>query len=825
MNMSSPPLILVVGMHRSGTSLLGTILQAIDVALPGPLIAGDCHNPGGYFEREDITALQEELLIDLNRWWPSNEGLKPLPEHWLTSPRGQRAANCLKRILVSEQSIQIGPWAIKDPRSSLLLPLWRKVCQELGIPLKLLLAIRDPREVVISLIQRDGELAGVDVDHAAGLWVRHHHQIFQDGNDLPLHVIDYSRWFSDTANQLSGLASFCHKKVLSETTLLSAMSCVKPKYRRSKKNSSTVKIDRKVRSWYWHMHQTSLHRNSKALLRWTKHQKIKQFNTSTPHPWQNALTALGGTIPKDLQSWISSGIPKETMEQLEQLNHPGFPGHDPSALDGAELPSALNLELIGSNLDQWESHLWIDHLPLAQNTKLITKDDDDPEATLHVQPLAITAKHPSLLLKLSNRKRVFDPNPAQVRLLRLLGVNAEPLRKHPGGRWLKHMKSNVQSSDEILGLPDPTALGRLKIKFLCLGSTGESSWLHPPEGILQLPVFPPSPALSQNQARALAGWVATCLDVALPLVRLNPGTKELALWDHLQIHCLTDQISTQDLVDELDARKSNNQISPNINTPNPGIDLLWEHTTSQKPRAAICISSFNYANRLTKALISCVNQTLEAIELIVVDDASSDDSIDVIQDWLNNNGERFCRVQLLRHRENGGLASARNSGFAAAKAPWCWILDADNQIDPEALEHCLIIAEAASKSTAVVHPLIRILDDKDNPMGLVGLGHAWQKEQLRGGNMIDAMALIRRTAWLSVGGYSHIPGGWEDFDFWCKLIDDNQHGVLCPQVLATYRFHSDSMLQSQTNQRQRRLSRLLQARHPWLQLPYAQLDP
>ena len=52
-------------MHRSGTSLLGSILQALGVALPGPLIPGDHHNPAGYFERSDITALQEELLIDL----------------------------------------------------------------------------------------------------------------------------------------------------------------------------------------------------------------------------------------------------------------------------------------------------------------------------------------------------------------------------------------------------------------------------------------------------------------------------------------------------------------------------------------------------------------------------------------------------------------------------------------------------------------------------------------------------------------------------------------------------------------------------------------
>ena len=71
--MTGPPLILVVGMHRSGTSLLGSILGALGVALPGPLIPGDQHNPAGYFERSDITALQEELLIDLRDGGPANQ--------------------------------------------------------------------------------------------------------------------------------------------------------------------------------------------------------------------------------------------------------------------------------------------------------------------------------------------------------------------------------------------------------------------------------------------------------------------------------------------------------------------------------------------------------------------------------------------------------------------------------------------------------------------------------------------------------------------------------------------------------------------------------
>ena len=52
-----PPLTLIVGMHRSGTSLLGGILQRLGVELPGETIAGDQHNPEGYFEWDAVVAL------------------------------------------------------------------------------------------------------------------------------------------------------------------------------------------------------------------------------------------------------------------------------------------------------------------------------------------------------------------------------------------------------------------------------------------------------------------------------------------------------------------------------------------------------------------------------------------------------------------------------------------------------------------------------------------------------------------------------------------------------------------------------------------------
>ena len=120
---------------------------------------------------------------------------------------------------------------------------------------------------------------------------------------------------------------------------------------------------------------------------------------------------------------------------------------------------------------------------------------------------------------------------------------------------------------------------------------------------------------------------------------------------------------------------------------------------------------------------------------------------------------------------------------------------------------------------AVVYPIIEIR----NQTGGLESRHLvserpWDQAQLAQANYIDAMALIRRQAWEQVEGYTHIPGGWEDYDFWCKLIDAHWHGVQCPQVLATYTSHAASMRATSTNRQERQLRRLLQQRHPWLNL-------
>lgn len=91
---------------------------------------------------------------------------------------------------------------------------------------------------------------------------------------------------------------------------------------------------------------------------------------------------------------------------------------------------------------------------------------------------------------------------------------------------------------------------------------------------------------------------------------------------------------------------------------------------------------------------------------------------------------------------------------------------------------------------------------------------------VREGDHIDAMALVATEAWASVGGYADIPFGWEDYDFWCVLIEQGRYGLWVVETLAEYRVHRASMAHVSTDLAENKLKLIttLHTRHSWLSI-------
>ena len=144
--------ILVLGMHRSGTSALTRVLNLLGVALGDDLMPPGEDNPAGFWEHQGVVDIHQHLLAALGRSW---DDPRPLPDGWLQTEAASRAQRELSSLL--QREFGSAPlWAVKDPRLCRLLPLWRPVLASLGIQPKVLLVSRHPAEVAGSLQRRDG---------------------------------------------------------------------------------------------------------------------------------------------------------------------------------------------------------------------------------------------------------------------------------------------------------------------------------------------------------------------------------------------------------------------------------------------------------------------------------------------------------------------------------------------------------------------------------------------------------------------------------------------------------------------------------------------
>jgi glycosyltransferase involved in cell wall biosynthesis len=244
---------------------------------------------------------------------------------------------------------------------------------------------------------------------------------------------------------------------------------------------------------------------------------------------------------------------------------------------------------------------------------------------------------------------------------------------------------------------------------------------------------------------------------------------------------------------------------------------LFRHDTLAEAAVTVVVPCYNYADFVLEALESVRAQTLGPLHLVVVDDASTDAmATTVVLEWLRTHEARFGRAVLQRHRENAGLAAARNSGFAAAETEFVLPLDADNRLLPACCTRLLAAMEAAD-APGFAYGSLRMFGAADG----IFSNEAYRPVRLTGGNYIDAMALIARWAWAAAGGYDMPRGmGWEDFDFWCRLAELGLHGIHVDHVVAEYRVHGGSMLDTavEVESAKQAMVALMERRHDWLRL-------
>lgn len=134
-------------------------------------------------------------------------------------------------------------------------------------------------------------------------------------------------------------------------------------------------------------------------------------------------------------------------------------------------------------------------------------------------------------------------------------------------------------------------------------------------------------------------------------------------------------------------------------------------TLSLPPRVSVVMPAFNSAPTIGQAISSVLAQTLRALEVIVCDDASTDNTAEIVQSFRDE------RVRLVRNASRLGAGESRNIAIDAARAPWIAVLDADDAIHPSRLERML----DATRQDALALVFDDILECRHSDQGLVPL--------------------------------------------------------------------------------------------------------
>lgn len=190
--------LLVLGMHRSGTSALTRMLSLLGCALPRTLMPAHESNAAGHWESAAIADLNDQILAAAGSTW---DDWLPVNPDFTTSSEGQRWLDAATTCLNEEFGDQ-PLFVLKDPRICRLVPFWREVLHRQSIEPLAVLPLRNPYEVAKSLAARNG----INEEEGLLLWLRHALDAEATTRDIRRAFVTYDQVLEDWSAQVDRIA-------------------------------------------------------------------------------------------------------------------------------------------------------------------------------------------------------------------------------------------------------------------------------------------------------------------------------------------------------------------------------------------------------------------------------------------------------------------------------------------------------------------------------------------------------------------------------------------------------------------------------------------
>lgn len=194
--------VILLGMHRSGTSALTRVINLLGMDLPSDLMEANFANQAGYWESDELaTKYHDPILASFNSAW---DDVLPIAEELQESEDWHRFREVLAHYLVKEFHSSSG-FVLKDPRMCKLVPLWLEVLADLDVELKIIIPFRDPLEVAKSLEQRDG----FTLEKSSLLWLGHVLSAERETRKLTRCFVNYKQLLENPRQVIEQLTGQC----------------------------------------------------------------------------------------------------------------------------------------------------------------------------------------------------------------------------------------------------------------------------------------------------------------------------------------------------------------------------------------------------------------------------------------------------------------------------------------------------------------------------------------------------------------------------------------------------------------------------------------
>jgi len=184
---------------------------------------------------------------------------------------------------------------------------------------------------------------------------------------------------------------------------------------------------------------------------------------------------------------------------------------------------------------------------------------------------------------------------------------------------------------------------------------------------------------------------------------------------------------------------------------------------------SVVIPAYNSSATIVESLDSIAGQTFPVHEIIIVDDLSADNTIDVVKSWRNDHGE--VKLVLIEQLQNSGPAGARNRGINAATGDWIAFLDSDDAWLSSKLSTQLNALSSASDVVLVCGCTIPLGEDRGEESG--GVERELVLADFVAHNPIATSTVIaKREVLVALGGFDEQFCGPEDYDLWLRLVSE-----------------------------------------------------